>query len=163
MPIISFTATIKADSTKDYNYSLMSNSEWKETPWKVPAHPHVPFQLWLTNFTIFLCLWFIYVCCGVVICGGETPSIFLFLNDLVSNRQPELPEEQLVCIVIRPGNHISEAVTASLILFLTGSMLLFLLWWISHFYICSICKKCLFEHEQASMEDMQNTPCIGPQ
>lgn len=53
----------------------------------------------------------------MVIFGGETPSIFVFLNDLVSKWQHELPGEQLVCIVIKPSNHISEAVTASLILF----------------------------------------------
>lgn len=98
----------------------------------------------------------------VVICGGETPSIFSFLNDLVSNRQHESPGEQLVCIVIRPGNHLSEAVTAFFILLLTGSVLLLL--WIKpfFFYICSICIKRLYEHKQTSMEDMQNTSCYRP-
>ena len=105
---------------------------------------------------------FIYIFCVVVICGGETPSIFFCLNDLVSNRLHELPGEQLVCILIKPGNHLSEVVTASLILLLTASMLCLLLW-MSHFYICSICIKSLDECEQTSMEDMQNTPRIGPQ
>lgn len=93
----------------------------------------------------FVIVQFIYTCCFVVICGGETPSIFLFLNDLLSNRQHELPGEQLVCIPIRLGNHLSELVTAFLILLLTGSvlLLLLLLLWISHFYICSIWIKCL--------------------
>lgn len=96
----------------------------------------------------------------VVMCGGEKTSIFSFLNDLVSNRQHGLPGEQLVCILIRPGNHLSEAVTAFLILLLTGSVLLLL--WISHIYICSICIKCLYEHGQTSMEDIQSTLCVGP-
>lgn len=43
----------------------------------------------------------------------------------MSNRQQELSGEQLVCILIRPGKHLSEAVTLFLILLLTGSVLLF--------------------------------------
>lgn len=93
----------------------------------------------------------------MVICGGETPSIFLFLNDLVSNRQPELPGEQLVCILIRLGNHLSEPVTAFLILLLTGCVVVV----DKPFYICSVCIKCLYTHEQTLMENMQSTACIG--
>lgn len=42
-------------------------------------------------------------------------------------KQRELPGEQLVRILIRPSNHLSEAVTSFLILLLTGSVLLLLL------------------------------------
>lgn len=66
--------------------------------------------------TFFLVVVLIYMYCVMVIYGGETPSIFLFLNDLVSNRQHELPGEQLVCIQKRQSNHPSDAVTAFLIL-----------------------------------------------
>ena len=106
------------------------------------------------------CLIYVFMYSVVVMCGGEKASIFSFLNDLVSNRQHELPGEQLVCILIRPSNHLSEAVTAFLILLLTGSVSLLL--WISHIYICSRCIKCLYERGQTSMEDIQNTLCVGP-
>lgn len=103
---------------------------------------------------VIVCL--IYTYCLVVTCGGETPSIFLFLNDLVSNRQHELPGEQLVCILMRPGNHPSELLTAFLILLLTGSglLLLLLLLWISHFYISSIHIKWLHVHSQTFAGDL---------
>ena len=129
--------------------------------------PRVPFQRCRINLIIFFppSVSNLFTCAGciVVIRGGEAPSVFLFLNDLVSNRQHESPGEQLLCIVIRPGNHPSEAVTAFLSLLLTGSALSLLLLRISHLYICSVCLKRLYEHEQTSMEDMQSTSCIGPQ
>ncbi len=75
------------------------------------------FSVMLYQFYNFsLCLIYLHA----LYYGGETPSIFVFLNDLVSKRLHELPGEQLVCIVIRPGNHPSEAVTAFLILLLAG-------------------------------------------
>lgn len=51
-----------------------------------------------------------------LLCRGDKPSIFLlFPDDLVSNRMRELPGEHLVHVLIRPGNHLSEAVAAILL------------------------------------------------
>lgn len=149
---------------------FIREQQWmKRDTMKSAIRPHVPFQI-LRQPNHFFWVSDLFTCAVpyVVICGGEattTIHLFIFFNDLVSNRQHELPGEQLVCILIGPGNHLSEAMTAFLILHLTGSLLLllFLLLWISHLYICSVCIKCLYQHEQTSMEDMQNASCIGPQ
>lgn len=133
----------------------------------VRTFPFMLFNIRLTNphvslpsniLIFFLVVVLIYMYCVMVIYGGETPSIFLFLNDLVSNRQCELPGEQLVCIQKRPEqssfrccNCIPHSSLTRLVLLLSS---------ISHLYICSICTKCLHEHEQTSMEDMQNTLCV---
>lgn len=88
--------------------------------------------------------------CIVVICTikgkGRIPSIFLFLNDLMSNRQQKLPGEQLVCIVIRPADHHSEAVTAFLISALTASVL----WLQISRFVCLLSVHKRYEHEKTS-------------
>lgn len=44
--------------------------------------------------------------------GWNAIHLSLFVNDLVSAKQRELPGEQLLCILIRPSSHLSCAVAA---------------------------------------------------
>lgn len=53
---------------------------------------------------------------NVLLCRVDKPSIFLlFPDDWVSDTVQELPGEHLAHVLIRPGNHLSEAVTAFLL------------------------------------------------
>lgn len=49
----------------------------------------------------------------MVLCGDETPSIIFFLNFLMTWCQIGSMNMHMVCILIRSGNHLSEAVCVS--------------------------------------------------
>lgn len=111
--MISFTACLKSVSTRDYNYSLIVTGKRHHGM----EHPF-PYAECVTNYPHFAKV-VIYVhglYCGLL-WRYSTMHLFFFLfpNVLVSNTRQELPGKDLVFVLIRPTNNLSEAATVFLI------------------------------------------------
>lgn len=119
MLIISFTATVKSVITKNCNYSLISNNEQRKSSRKCiiielfrGSLPTPCIKLPLDILHISPPTSSIYMSWPCIYVRLKRHSSFLFVNDLVSAKQPELPGEQLLCILIRPSSNLSCAVAA---------------------------------------------------